>query len=94
MLTRIRSNKLLVSGSSAGDASVSLAEALSPVEAAADTAAALEVVAAVKSFGRTQALQGVSFAAAPGERLALLGPNGAGKTTLVRCICGRLRIDA
>ena len=33
---------------------------------------------------RSQGLEEVSFAAAPGETVALVGPSGAGKTTLVR----------
>ncbi|MCU0229856.1 MAG: ABC transporter ATP-binding protein [Acidobacteria bacterium] len=45
-------------------------------------------------FGRVRAVDGVSFAAAPGEVLGLLGPNGAGKTTLLRLIAGVLRPDA
>ena len=36
------------------------------------------------------ALDQVSFAVAPGERLGLLGPNGAGKSTLMRLACGYL----
>lgn len=53
----------------------------------------LEVTDAKKSFGRTAALRGVSFAIPFGQQVALLGPNGAGKTSLIRSICGRYRLD-
>ncbi|HKP84908.1 MAG TPA: ABC transporter ATP-binding protein, partial [Blastocatellia bacterium] len=43
-----------------------------------------------KRFGRTRALEGVSFTARPGEVLGLIGPNGAGKTTLFECVAGLL----
>ncbi len=43
-----------------------------------------------KAYGPRRALQGVSFAAAPGERLAIIGPNGAGKTTLLQILAGSL----
>ena len=39
----------------------------------------------VKRFGRTTALDGVTFEAGPGIT-GLLGPNGAGKTTLLRVL--------
>ncbi len=40
-----------------------------------------------------QALDGVTFAVAPGERVALAGPNGAGKSTLVLAMAGFLRAE-
>jgi ABC-2 type transport system ATP-binding protein len=39
-------------------------------------------------YGKTDVLDGVSFAARPGEVLALLGPNGAGKTTTIEILEG------
>ncbi len=47
-----------------------------------------------KSFGDVQALDGVSFAVAPGSILGLLGPNGSGKTTTVRILTTILHPDA
>jgi ABC-2 type transport system ATP-binding protein len=42
----------------------------------------------VKTYGPVKAVNGVSFAARPGEFIALLGPNGAGKTTLFQLLSG------
>lgn len=47
-----------------------------------------------KRFGRTLALDGVSFEIGPGEVFAYLGPNGAGKTTTIRLLMGMLRPSA
>ena len=57
------------------------------------TAAALEVIGAVKRFGAVQALDEVSFHVNAGEVLALLGDNGAGKSTIIKCISGVHRLD-
>ncbi len=43
-----------------------------------------------KAYGDRRALQGVSFAAHRGERIAIIGPNGAGKTTLLQILAGAL----
>lgn len=42
-------------------------------------------------YGDGAVLHDVTFAAAPGERIAVLGPNGGGKTTLFRTLLGELR---
>lgn len=52
---------------------------------------ALEAVALRRAFGPRRAVDGVSFALAPGECLALFGPNGAGKSTLLRLLGGLLK---
>lgn len=46
------------------------------------------------SFGPTQALKGVSFAARAGRVLAVVGENGSGKSTLMRALAGELRPNA
>jgi ABC-2 type transport system ATP-binding protein len=49
---------------------------------------ALSVENLVKSYGRVQAVRGLSFSVAAGEIFGLLGPNGAGKTTTLECTIG------
>jgi branched-chain amino acid transport system ATP-binding protein len=56
--------------------------------------ALLEVENVTKRFGGIVALDGVSFAAEPGEIVGLIGPNGAGKTTLLDMISGHRAFDA
>src|SRR6185369_11604450 len=41
-----------------------------------------------------QAIDGLSFSIAPGERVAFIGPNGAGKSTTLKVLAGILRPDA
>ena len=53
----------------------------------------LEVRQVVKRFGGFVALNGISMAVAPGERLGLIGPNGSGKTTMINCVSGALYCD-
>ena len=48
----------------------------------------------VKTFGRTQALDGLDLEVAEGEVHGFLGPNGAGKSTTIRVLLGLLRADA
>jgi len=58
------------------------------------TAPALLLDQAVKTFGPVRAVDAVSLKAFPGEFIALLGLNGAGKTTLFAMLCGLLAPDA
>jgi ABC-2 type transport system ATP-binding protein len=55
---------------------------------------AIRVQAISKRYGRTLALDEVSFAVRNQELFALLGPNGAGKTTLLHILCTILRPDS
>jgi branched-chain amino acid transport system ATP-binding protein len=51
----------------------------------------LSVRELVTSYGKIEALKGVSLDVASGSITCLLGPNGAGKTTLMMTIAGVLR---
>lgn len=56
--------------------------------------ALLEVAAISAGYRRVTILHAISFALAPGERLAVVGANGAGKTTLLRAIMGQIPLSA
>ncbi len=51
---------------------------------------ALRVEGLTKRYGETLAVDGISFALAPGRTLGLLGGNGAGKTTTIAMLLGLL----
>src|SRR6266852_8718888 len=50
----------------------------------------VEVSNLVKTFGKHEAVKGVSFTIGKGEIFGLLGPNGAGKSTTINMMCGYL----
>src|SRR3954454_15154457 len=50
--------------------------------------ATIEVTGLRKRFGRTTALDGMSFTVEPGQVTGFVGPNGAGKSTTMRVILG------
>ncbi|MER5422623.1 ATP-binding cassette domain-containing protein [Streptosporangium roseum] len=50
--------------------------------------ATIEVSGLRKRFGRTLALDGMSFTVQPGQVTGFVGPNGAGKSTTMRVILG------
>ncbi len=53
----------------------------------------IEIRNVTKSYGRVQALSGVSLTVPAGTALGLVGPNGAGKSSLLRIVCGLARPD-
>jgi ABC-2 type transport system ATP-binding protein len=59
-----------------------------------DMDTAISIAGLRKSFGQTQALDGLDLNVEHGEVHGFLGPNGAGKTTTIRVLLGVLRADA
>jgi ABC-2 type transport system ATP-binding protein len=53
----------------------------------------IQVAGFRKTYGRTVAVDDVSFEVAEGEIFGLIGPNGAGKTTTMECVEGLRRPD-
>jgi ABC-2 type transport system ATP-binding protein len=56
--------------------------------------AAIEVRGLRKSYGRTVAVDELSFSVRPGEVTGFVGPNGSGKSTTMRVVLGLDRPDA
>ena len=54
----------------------------------------IEATGLSKSYGRTRAVDGLSFEVQPGLVTGFLGPNGSGKSTTMRMIMGLDRPDA
>ena len=50
----------------------------------------IRIVDLHKSFGETEAVNGLSFSVARGEIFGIVGPDGAGKSTLLRMVSGIL----
>ncbi len=49
-------------------------------------AAAVELIALHKDFGKHEVLKGIDLAVEPGEVVVVIGPSGSGKSTMLRCI--------
>ncbi len=47
-----------------------------------------------KRYGKTKAVDGLSFTVEPGHVVGFLGPNGAGKTTTLRILLGLVRANS
>ena len=56
--------------------------------------AVVQVEGLSKIYGKTTAVDGISFEVRKGEIFGMVGPNGAGKTTTIECIEGLRQADA
>jgi ABC-2 type transport system ATP-binding protein len=56
-----------------------------------DQVPAIEIRNLVRSYGRTDAVNGLSLRVAPGRCYGFFGRNGAGKTTTIKCLLNLLR---
>lgn len=70
---------------------VTLSEPLVPGSAPSQVASLLEVSGLRVTYGRAQAVGGVTFAVGEGELVGLVGPNGAGKSSTLLAIMGEVR---
>ncbi len=61
--------------------------------ASSDRRAVVAVSGVRKTYGRTVAVDDISFEVRDGEIFGLIGPNGAGKTTTMECVEGLRRRD-
>ena len=66
----------------------------SAIRDAAAGAPLLEVTDLTVSYGRVQAVRGISFSLAQGKIVSLIGANGAGKTSAIAAIAGLRRPNA
>ncbi|KAH8666672.1 hypothetical protein BX600DRAFT_412595 [Xylariales sp. PMI_506] len=76
------------------DANISdeeVAHELTRVTSAIRSSDGLRVLHLTKSFGKTTAVENVTFGVQHGEVFALLGPNGAGKSTTISLIRGDIQ---
>ena len=53
----------------------------------------IELENVTKTYGKVEALRGLSVAVPEGA-IGLLGPNGAGKTTMIRTLLGLISLDS
>lgn len=58
------------------------------------TTIAIRAEGLVKTFGKQNAVDGISLDVAEGEFFGFLGPNGAGKSTTIKMLCGLLKPTA
>ncbi len=74
--------------------SAELAEAAAITKPRAEGAPVIRVERLKRTFGKVQAVKGISFDVYPGEVFGFLGPNGAGKSTTINMLCTLLKSTA